>query len=96
MGCTTQDRPVHNLGVLLDLQLLLNKQVAVVARKAFAKLCVVFQLCSFLNQEFLNSVTQAPVISCLDYCNVLLCGDTVKMYLEASADAEQFCCITIL
>lgn len=40
---------VHNLGVLPDSQLLLEEQVADVARRAFAQLWVVCQLSPFLN-----------------------------------------------
>lgn len=34
--------PIHNLDVLLDSQLLLKEQMAVLTRTAFAQLCVVF------------------------------------------------------
>lgn len=59
---------MYSLGILLDSRLLLVEQVAVMARRAIAQLCV---LCPFLDWEFLRSVTQALVILWLDYCNVL-------------------------
>ena len=62
---------MRNLGVLLDSQLLLKEQVAVVARRALAQLCVVRQLYPFLDQEALQMVTHALVISHIDYCNAL-------------------------
>lgn len=40
---------VHNVGVLLDLQILLEKKVAVMARRTFAKLCVV--LCLLISRS---------------------------------------------
>lgn len=47
-----QTDPVYNLGVLLDLQLLLKEQVSVAARRAFVQLRVLYQLWPFVAQEF--------------------------------------------
>lgn len=69
-----QRDPVHNLGVLLVSQILLNEQVAVVARRAFAQPRLVHQLCLFLNWQVLFSVIYALVTSKLNYCNVLCLG----------------------
>lgn len=56
---------VCSLGVLLDLGLPLDKQVAEVARGAFQQLQVVSQLWPFLDWKL-----YALVASTLDYCNV--------------------------
>lgn len=41
------------------------------ANRVFVQLCIVHQMHLFPDQESLHSVSQALVISCLDYCNVL-------------------------
>lgn len=46
---------VHNLGVLLDLKLLFEEQVAVVARRTFAQLGIVCH--SWINESF----SQSPI-----------------------------------
>lgn len=48
-----------------------EQQGAAMARRAFDQLYVVYQLCPFLDRENLCSVTQALVISHLDYYNVV-------------------------
>lgn len=53
----------------LNSQLLLEKQVAVVARKAVAHRWVVCRLCLFLDWEALLIIIHPFVTSCLDYCN---------------------------
>lgn len=45
--------PQTDLGVLLDSRLLLEKQVAAVARRAFIQHCFVCQLHTFLDREAL-------------------------------------------
>lgn len=57
--------------LLLDLWLLLEKQVAAIARRGLAHLKIMYQLCPFLDWEALLTVTHIFVISCLDHCNVL-------------------------
>lgn len=57
-----QTDPVHNLEVLLDLWLLLKEQVIAMTRRAFAQLCVVCQLCPFLNRKILYLITHTLVI----------------------------------
>lgn len=62
------------------------------ARRSFAHLQFVYQLQSSLDQNFLCSVTQALVISCLDYCNALYLGLPLKciqkLQLVQSAEAR--------
>lgn len=73
-----QTDPVHNLGVLLDSRLLLEEQVAAMARRAFAQLRVVHQLRPFLDRDALRTVTHALVISRIDYCNAFYMGLPLK------------------
>uniref|UniRef100_A0A8C7E7H9 Reverse transcriptase domain-containing protein n=1 Tax=Naja naja TaxID=35670 RepID=A0A8C7E7H9_NAJNA len=65
---------VHNLGVLLDSQLSLEEQVGAVTRGAFAEVCLVRQLCPYLNRDALRTVTHALVTSQINYCNALYMG----------------------
>nr|GFC52549.1 hypothetical protein [Tanacetum cinerariifolium] len=69
---------VRSLGVLLDAQLLLDSQVAAVARGAFAQLRLVRQLRPYLDRADLATVTHALVTSRLDYCNALYVGLPLK------------------
>lgn len=69
--CTTQTDLVHNLGILLDSQLLLEEQVEVGARRIFAQLHLVHPLWPFLDKQSLCSVTHTLIHSYLEYCNVL-------------------------
>lgn len=56
INCPKKD-PGHNLEVFLDSQLFLNEQVAVLAGRNFAQLCVVCQLHLFLDQQTLLTVS---------------------------------------
>lgn len=58
--------------------LLLEEQVASMNRRAFAQLQFMDELRPFLDDDSLHSVTQALVISHLDYCNVLYMGLLLK------------------
>lgn len=58
MGLNYPERLVHTLG----LQRLLEEQVAVVARKIFAQLHVLCQLCFYLDLVVLPLVTHAIII----------------------------------
>lgn len=58
-----QTNTMFNLGVLLDSQLPLKKQMAVVAKRTFAQLWVVNQLFPFPDWNTLLSITYAFVIS---------------------------------
>ena len=69
---------VRSLGVLLDPQLLLDSQVAAVARGAFAQLRLIRQLRPYLSCSDLTTVTHALVTSRLDYCNALYVGLPLK------------------
>lgn len=64
---------MHNLGVVLDFQLLLIEKVAAMARKAFAHLWV-----AYLNWKVPLSVTHAFINSRLDYCNIPYMGLSLK------------------
>lgn len=64
--------PVRNLGVLLDSALLLEVQVAAVARNAYYQLRLLCQLRPIPRKKDLATVTNlALVTSRLDYCNML-------------------------
>ncbi|XP_053100645.1 uncharacterized protein LOC128322765 [Hemicordylus capensis] len=69
---------VCSLGVLLDLALLLEAQVEVVARGAFAWLRLARQLRPFLEKADLATETHALVTSQLDYCDTLFVGLPLK------------------
>lgn len=62
---------VRSLGVLLDPSLSLEVQVASVAERAFYLPWLVAQLCPYLGRESLASVTDALVISRLEYFNTV-------------------------
>uniref|UniRef100_A0A8C6XGB6 Reverse transcriptase domain-containing protein n=1 Tax=Naja naja TaxID=35670 RepID=A0A8C6XGB6_NAJNA len=64
----------RNLGVLLDSRLKLEEQVGAVARGAFAQVRLVRQLRPYLDRDALRTITQALVVSRLDYCNALYLG----------------------
>lgn len=63
---------MHNLGVLLESQILLDEQVA---KRSFAQLCVGCKLHMFLDHRALLMVTHVLVTTWLDYYNALqMCG----------------------
>ncbi|KAF7250284.1 Band 4.1-like protein 4A [Varanus komodoensis] len=69
---------VCSLGVLLDPELLLDTQVTAVARSAFHQLQLIHQLCPYLEDNCLATVTHALVTSRLDFCNMLYVGLPLK------------------
>lgn len=79
-----QTDPVYNLEVLLDLQLLLEEQVAVEARRAIAHFHVVHQLHPFLDQKVLFTITHSW--SPPEW--ITLHGATLEENLEASASIK--------
>lgn len=68
-----QTDPVCNLGILLNSQLLLDEQVAVVARRTFSQLHLRHQW-SFLDQQAQLTLTHTLVTSRLEYSNALYMG----------------------
>ena len=62
---------VHSLGVLLDPGLILEAQVDSVSRGAFLHLRRIYQLCPYLDERSLATVTHALVTTRLHYCIVL-------------------------
>lgn len=66
-----QTDPMHNIRVLLDSQLLLREQVAVMLRRVFEQVHLKPQLCLFLDQHTLFTVALALDTSIFHYCNVL-------------------------
>ncbi|KAF7243701.1 Pleckstrin-likey domain-containing family M member 3 [Varanus komodoensis] len=70
---------VHSLGVLLDPELSVEFQVAVVARSMFVQLWLIHQLHPYLDKHCLAMVIHALVTSWLDYCNALYMGLPLKM-----------------
>ena len=72
---------VHSLGVLLDPGLTLEAQVDSVSRAAFLQLQRIYQLCPYLDEQILATVTHALVTTRLDYCNALHVGQPLKLSL---------------
>lgn len=68
----------HNLNVLLNSQLLLEVQVTAMSRGSFGQIHLVHQLYPLLDWKAMLTVTQALVISWLDYCNMLYLGLPLK------------------
>ncbi|KAF7254666.1 Gastrin-releasing peptide receptor [Varanus komodoensis] len=64
--------------VLLDPELSLEAQVTAVARSAFLQLQLIHQLCPFLENDCLVTVTHVLVTSRLDFCNALFLGLPLK------------------
>lgn len=62
---------MHSLGVLLDLQLILDGQVTALAKVAFAQLWLMHQLRPYRSLSDQATVVHALVTSCLDYSNAL-------------------------
>ncbi len=60
---------VRNLGVIIDSELCLSKQINAVASNSFYQLRVISKLKSFLSFQDLEKVLHAFIISRLDYCN---------------------------
>lgn len=85
-----QTNPVQNLGVLLDLQVLLKGQVAVVVRRAFVQLHAVCQLCPYLTHETLCIYPSHlyPNYLLAWFLQHILHGAPLEKYLKAAAGAE--------
>lgn len=63
---------MYNLGILLDLCLLLGERVVTLAERGGLPIDTSSaQLCSFLNQEAYLTITHVLVTSYLDYYNML-------------------------
>ncbi len=65
---------VRNLGVILDSELCLTKQINTVVKNSFYQLRIISRLKSFLSFNDLEKVIHAFITSCLDYCNSLYLG----------------------
>ncbi|KAF7246016.1 Potassium voltage-gated channel subfamily KQT member 4 [Varanus komodoensis] len=68
----------RSLAVLLDPELSLEAQVAMVVRSAFLLLWLIHQLHLYLDEHCLTMVTHALVTSWLDYCNAIYVGLALK------------------
>lgn len=64
--------------VLVDPGLLLDKQMAAVAKSAFYQLQLISQLQPFLNRKVPATVVHGLITSRLDYCNVGYMGLPLK------------------
>lgn len=64
----------RNLGVILDSELCLDKQISNVVKNSFYQLRVISRLKSFLSHNDLEIVIHAFITSRLDYCNSLYLG----------------------
>ena len=64
----------RNLGVILDSELCLDKQISTVVKNSFYQLRVISRLKSFLSHNDLEIVIHAFITSRLDYCNSLYLG----------------------
>ncbi|KAF7245550.1 hypothetical protein EYD10_08337 [Varanus komodoensis] len=69
---------VRSMGVLLDPELSLEAQLTAVARSAFFQLRLIHQLCPYLENDCLVTVTHMLVTSRLDFCNTLYVGLPLK------------------
>lgn len=74
-----QSRPVCNLGTLVDVHL------AAVARSAFVKVHLVYQLYQFLNWEALQTVTHTLVGLTTGLLQCTLCGTGLEDLPQATA-----------
>ena len=68
------DKPVRNLGVMMDRHMAMSAQVRQVVRMAYHHLRNIGLARGMLTVASTKQLVQALVISCLDYCNSLLMG----------------------
>ncbi len=65
---------VRNLGVILNSELYLTKQINTVVKNSFYQLRIISRLKSFLSFNGPEKVIHVFITSCLDYCNSLYLG----------------------
>ena len=65
---------VRKLGVLLDLSLSWESQIAAMSRSAFNQLRLITQCCPYLDKDSFRTLVHSPVISHIDCCNALMSG----------------------
>jgi hypothetical protein len=63
-----------DLGVILDSQLRLDKQVSNICKKAYYQIYLIHKIRKYITEEAARTLVQANVVSLLDYCNGLLYG----------------------
>ncbi len=64
----------RNLGVQFDSKMRLDKQITSIVKMSFVNLKDRYQGRSCMSLDALETMVHAFIISCLDYCNSLLCG----------------------
>ncbi len=83
---------VRNLGVILDSELCLTKQMNTVVKNSFYQLWIISRLKSFLSFNDLEKVIHAFITSRLDYCNSLYLGlpqsSTARLQMVQNAAAR--------
>ena len=78
------DCPVNNLGVLFDSTLSMSSQVNKVVKTASFHLRNIGHVRKRLTESTTQQLVQSLVISRLDYCNSLLCGIPLDLFLRFS------------
>ncbi len=72
--CVRLSPVAKNLGFRLDSQLNLKEQVNQLKKSCYLRLRDLAKMKSFLTTKQMNTLVQAVIISCLDYCNSLYYG----------------------
>ena len=70
---------VKNLGIHMDSQLTLNKQVVELKKKSFRTIRNVNKIRFLLSKDQLKVIVNSLVVTCLDYCNALYFGISEKL-----------------
>lgn len=70
---------VKNLGIHMDSALTMDSQIVELKKKCFRTLRNICKIRFFLTQDQLKKIVNSLVVSCLDYCNSLYFGITVKL-----------------
>ena len=82
--CVRLSPVAKNLGFRLDNQLSFKEQIKQLKSSCYLKLRDLAKMKSFLTTKQMNTLVQAVIISCLDYCNGLYygCSSTVITQLQ--------------
>lgn len=71
-----------NLGIHLDSQLTLRKQIVELKKKSFRTIRNINKIRFLINQDQLKIIVNSLVVSCLDYCNSLYYGISEKLLYQ--------------
>ena len=82
--CVRLSPVAKNLGFRLDSQLSFKEQIKQLKSSCYLKLRDLAKMKSFLTTKQMNTLVQAVIISCLDYCNSLYygCSNAVMTQLQ--------------